>query len=117
MYKYNDIDKRIVHARVEEFRDQVRRRLAGELAEEDFLGGAFLTGTLSHGSGLASGFDYYFEALVGHELVDTHSPWSEFRSGLLPWLYKNKLRLKNKGWTMIEHIRGHTVAPSEHKER
>ena len=37
MYKYNDIDKRIVHARVEEFRDQVRRRLAGELAEEDFL--------------------------------------------------------------------------------
>lgn len=63
----------------------------GELAEDDFLGGAFLTGTLSHGSGLASGFDYYFEALVGHELVDTHSPWSEFRSGLLPWLYKNKL--------------------------
>lgn len=37
MYQYNDIDKRIVHARVDEFRDQVRRRLAGELAEEDFL--------------------------------------------------------------------------------
>ena len=37
MYKYNDIDKRIVHARVDEFRGQVRRRLAGELAEEDFL--------------------------------------------------------------------------------
>jgi len=37
MYQYNDIDKRIVRARVEEFRGQVRRRLAGELAEEDFL--------------------------------------------------------------------------------
>jgi sulfite reductase (NADPH) hemoprotein beta-component len=37
MYRYNDIDKRIVRARVEEFRDQVRRRLDGELTEEDFL--------------------------------------------------------------------------------
>lgn len=67
------------------------KRDGGELAEEDFVGGAFLTGTLSHGSGLAQGFDYYFEALVGHELVDVHSTWSKFRSGLLPWLYKNKL--------------------------
>jgi arylsulfatase A-like enzyme len=61
---------------------------------EDMVGAAFLTGTLSHGSGLARGFDYYFEALVGHELVDVHSRWSEFRSGLLPWLYKNKLHQK-----------------------
>ena len=37
MYQYNDVDKRIVHARVDEFRGQVQRRLAGELAEEDFL--------------------------------------------------------------------------------
>lgn len=63
----------------------------GALEERDVVGAAFLTGTLSHGSGLAQGFDYYFEALVGHELVDVHSRWSLFRSGLLPWLYKNKL--------------------------
>jgi sulfite reductase (NADPH) hemoprotein beta-component len=37
MYRYNDVDKQIVHARVAEFRDQVRRRLADELKEEDFL--------------------------------------------------------------------------------
>ena len=37
MYRYNDIDKQIVHARVAEFRDQVERRLANELKEEDFL--------------------------------------------------------------------------------
>lgn len=61
---------------------------------EDMVGAAFMTGTLSHGSGLSRGFDYYFEALVGHELVDVHSRWSTFRSGLLPWLYKNKLHQK-----------------------
>jgi arylsulfatase A-like enzyme len=61
---------------------------------EDMVGAAFLTGTLSHGSGLARGFDYYFETIVGHELVDVHSRWSQFRSGLLPWLYKNKLHQK-----------------------
>ena len=37
MYRYNEVDKRLVRSRVAEFRDQVRRRLAGELAEEDFL--------------------------------------------------------------------------------
>ena len=62
-----------------------------EMEGEDVVGAAFLTGTLSHGSGLARGFDYYFEAMVGHELVDVESRWSKFRSGLLPWLYKNKL--------------------------
>ena len=36
MYKYNDFDKTFVKARVEEFRSQVERRLAGELSEEDF---------------------------------------------------------------------------------
>ena len=65
-----------------------------DMQGEDVVGAAFLTGTLSHGSGLARGFDYYFEAMVGHELVDIESRWSKFRSGLLPWLYKNKLHQK-----------------------
>ncbi len=64
------------------------------LAAEDFVTGAFMTGTLSHGSGLLRGFDAYFEALVGHDLVDVHSRWSKFRSGLLPWLLSNKVRQK-----------------------
>ncbi|MGD2018160.1 MAG: sulfatase-like hydrolase/transferase [Planctomycetota bacterium] len=64
------------------------------LDEEDWIAGAFMTGTLSHGSGLLGGFDAYLEALVGHELVDVHDGWSEFRSGLLPWLVLNKLSQK-----------------------
>jgi sulfite reductase (NADPH) hemoprotein beta-component len=36
MYKYDEYDHSIVAARVEEFRDQVRRRLAGEITEDQF---------------------------------------------------------------------------------
>ena len=36
MYKYDNYDQAIVDARVEEFRDQVRRRLAGEITEDQF---------------------------------------------------------------------------------
>ncbi len=36
MYRYDDIDQRIVAERVAQFRDQTRRFLAGTLAEDDF---------------------------------------------------------------------------------
>jgi sulfite reductase (NADPH) hemoprotein beta-component len=36
MYKYDKYDQAIVDARVEEFRDQVKRRLAGEITEDQF---------------------------------------------------------------------------------
>jgi sulfite reductase (NADPH) hemoprotein beta-component len=36
MYKYDHIDQAIIDARVDEFRDQVKRRLAGELDEDHF---------------------------------------------------------------------------------
>ncbi|MDK9695719.1 MAG: nitrite/sulfite reductase [Siculibacillus sp.] len=36
MYVYDDFDRRFVAARVEQFRDQVARRLSGELTEEQF---------------------------------------------------------------------------------
>ena len=36
MYKYDHYDQAIVDARVEEFRDQVKRRLAGEITEDQF---------------------------------------------------------------------------------
>src|SRR5215813_759072 len=35
-YRYDDFDRTLVAERVEQFRDQVRRRLAGELTEEQF---------------------------------------------------------------------------------
>ncbi|MCK9284976.1 MAG: nitrite/sulfite reductase [Rhodocyclaceae bacterium] len=36
MYKYDDVDRRLVKERVAQFRDQTRRYLAGELSEEEF---------------------------------------------------------------------------------
>ena len=36
MYKYDTYDQAIVDARVEEFRDQVKRRMAGEITEDQF---------------------------------------------------------------------------------
>ncbi len=36
MYRYDEYDQAIVDARVEEFRDQVNRRLAGEITEDQF---------------------------------------------------------------------------------
>jgi len=36
MYRYDDFDERLVTERVAEFRDQVKRRLAGELTEDEF---------------------------------------------------------------------------------
>jgi sulfite reductase (NADPH) hemoprotein beta-component len=36
MYAYDEIDRTLVNERVAEFRDQVKRRLAGELTEDEF---------------------------------------------------------------------------------
>lgn len=36
MYKYDEYDQQLVDERVEQFRDQVNRRLSGELSEEEF---------------------------------------------------------------------------------
>src|SRR4030095_9882986 len=36
MYAYDELDRTLVNERVSEFRDQVGRRLSGELTEEEF---------------------------------------------------------------------------------
>ncbi len=36
MYAYDEIDRTLINERVEEFRDQVKRRLSGELTEDEF---------------------------------------------------------------------------------
>src|SRR6202035_1787309 len=36
MYAYDELDRTLVRERVEEFRDQVKRRLSGELTEDEF---------------------------------------------------------------------------------
>jgi sulfite reductase (NADPH) hemoprotein beta-component len=37
MYRYDEYDQTIVNERVNQYRDQVRRRLSGELKEEEFI--------------------------------------------------------------------------------
>lgn len=64
---------------------------SGALRSDDYVGAAFMTGTLSHGSGLLRGFDHYYEAMVGHSLTDGEDPWSVFRSELLVSIFRNKL--------------------------
>jgi arylsulfatase A-like enzyme len=67
-------------------------RAGGEaLRDGDYAGATFMTGTLSQGSGLMHGFDWYFEAMAAHELVSLDSRWSVFRSHLLLAKIKNKL--------------------------
>ena len=36
MYRYDEFDQRMVNERVEQFRDQVARRLSGEMTEDEF---------------------------------------------------------------------------------
>ncbi|MEK9968765.1 MAG: nitrite/sulfite reductase, partial [Ferrovibrio sp.] len=36
MYKYDEIDQTLVDERVAQFRDQVARRLSGEISEDEF---------------------------------------------------------------------------------
>ncbi|HVS18397.1 MAG TPA: sulfatase [Planctomycetota bacterium] len=67
---------------------------SGALEPDDYLGAAFMTGTLSHGSGLLRGFDVYYEAMVGHDLVDLERPWTLFRSELVVSRLWTKLRGK-----------------------
>ena len=71
-----------------------------QLTPDDFASGTFMTGTLSQGSGLLRGFDVYFEALVGHDLVDTSVPWSVYRSDLVLF------RLKNKATQLVTKLQG-----------
>lgn len=67
---------------------------SGALAPDDYVGATFMTGTLSHGSGLLRGFDVYFEAMVGHDLVDLDRPWTLLRSELVVSRLWTKLRGK-----------------------
>ena len=36
MYRYDEFDARFVRERVDQFRDQVARRVSGEITEEEF---------------------------------------------------------------------------------
>ena len=84
------------------------------LRDEDYACGTFMTGAVSHGSGLARGFDAYSEAMKGHDLVQMDSQWSRFRSKLLLWLFKNKLQQRVDSSLVVTTARGWL---QEHKDR
>ena len=56
------------------------RKGGGQLNSQDFAGAAFMTGALSHGSGLLDGFDGYLELMKGHPFVELDSRFSQLRS-------------------------------------
>src|ERR1700730_5509421 len=44
MYAYDELDRTLVRERVDEFRDQVKRRLSGELSEDEFKSWRLMNG-------------------------------------------------------------------------
>jgi len=77
--------------------DDARLLSGGSLQPTDYHSVTFMTGALSQASGLMRGFDSYFEAMEGHELVDIDNPWSVFRSELVLYVVKCKLRQRLLG--------------------
>ncbi len=69
----------------------------GALEHGDYHSVTFMTGALSQASGLMRGFDSYFEAMMGHDLVDVDNPWSVLRSELVLYVVKSKLEQRLLG--------------------
>ncbi len=69
----------------------------GALEHGDYHAVTFMTGALSQASGLMRGFDSYFEAMMGHDLVDVDNPWSVLRSELVLYVVKSKLEQRLLG--------------------
>ncbi|MEO0649579.1 MAG: sulfatase [Planctomycetota bacterium] len=64
------------------------------MRDGDIVAGSFMTGALSHGSGLMAGFDAYRELTLGHALVDLSNRWSVFRAELVPSILWSKVETK-----------------------
>lgn len=84
------------------------------LRSDDYATGSFMTGAVSTDTGLARGFDAYSEAMLGHDLVRVDSAWSQFRSELLLWLFKNKLGQRVDSAPVVSTARGWI---REHRDR
>jgi arylsulfatase A-like enzyme len=67
------------------------------LQHGDYHSVTFMTGALSQASGLMRGFDSYFEAMMGHDLVDADNPWSVLRSELVLFTIKSKVEQRLLG--------------------
>lgn len=78
------------------------RSAGAAFGEDDWLSATFHTGTLSTGSGLLRGFDVYYEEMAGHDLVVVGDPWSQFRSDVLLWILRTKVRQKLSGGVATE---------------
>ena len=64
------------------------------MQDGDVIAASFMTGALSHGSGLMAGFDAYRELTLGHALVELGDRWSVFRAELVPSLLWSKLEAR-----------------------
>ncbi len=81
-----------------------RQKDGRRLEDRDWVGAAFMTGTVTRDSGLLHGFDLYCETLIGHDLVLRSSAWSRFKSEVL--LFK----LVNKATQRVDYNKAATTA-------
>lgn len=64
------------------------------MEDGDYSTASFMTGAMSHGSGLMEGFDAYQEIMLGRDLTQVKSGWSIFKGYLAPVAVAFKLRIK-----------------------
>ncbi|MHC4377303.1 MAG: sulfatase family protein [Planctomycetota bacterium] len=64
------------------------------MEDADYSTASFMTGAMSHGSGLMEGFDAYQEIMLGRDLTQVKSGWSIFKGYLAPVAVAFKLRIK-----------------------
>jgi arylsulfatase len=64
------------------------------MEDADYSTASFMTGAMSHGSGLMEGFDAYQEIMLGRDLTRVNSGWSIFKGYLAPVAVAFKLRVK-----------------------
>lgn len=64
------------------------------LEPDDVAAGAFLMGALSHGSGLARGFDDICELMRGNDLIRSADRWSQFDAWTILGTIRTKLKTR-----------------------
>ena len=71
---------------------------------DDYFDAYFLTGMMSHGSGLIRGADVYCEAVAGHGLVDREVPWSVFSSELLVSILRTRVQEQSSNYALAAQL-------------
>lgn len=72
------------------------------MLDADYSTASFMTGAMSHGSGLMDGFDAYQEIMLGRDLTQVSSGWSIFKGYLAPVAVAFKLRTRSNPDALVD---------------